>query len=861
MTFPVFTPGADLTQPQLLNEMSGLYRPNVTDDQLDRLYSTGSAIYAAINYRMFNLGLVRWKVFDDNNKALPANDPMNMVLSRGMQDIVRRSELALCLRGRNLIYKVRNRFTDEIARLQWINFKRYRLDKDYRTGLSGFFVNTGSNDKPVWANYIDIDDAIYFTLVDPDDDFDGVAPAEVVFAYAGVDVELGSYLLARFQNMGIPNVMLMPRADNSDQIDDEIVKEEADAMRRQTKGTANAGRTYFTPYRWDIEKLQDEISNFNTQAISPGVREIIFTTLGVGMSLISANASNFAQTREERMAWIRTWMMPQAHWYAGHLTDQYVALEHPGYRVEPEFDRVPDALEALAQQTASVNSQVTAGYRDLYSAQLAANDRLMPPDERLKGYYMIAGKPTKVEDFDKLQMPPASPFGGGFGGGAMSAPTTAEPPEPTIEHPVEAPTDPPAEIKIESPVALKAAEADAEEWMPEAAFKELQNWRRVIARKGTDYAFEPKVLPAATVTFGTNLLRHGSNIDDACKAMKAHYFVATKSVALITEFPDAVTVEPPEVLSSTEAPDAADKPPVEPPFALKAADIDAIKDSVDGLDPDPSAVPTEFFDYWRDYDKLQADIGNTWLEQYQAKAWGKLEPMLAADTTDADIEHILGSLLGELYDGWVGTTAEPGPLLALTLAGMAAGDRALAVNGAANPHRPAAAKALWSDVVINWKLLNYEALDFIKRYLPSLIRNVTQTTLEQTRAAIQKWTETGQSLDALKEVLNGIFHDKVRAAAIAETETTRMYAAGSVERYRKAGVSKGRWFTVNVGLGRADKRPGDVCRICTPRHNMVADFAVGFTIPYNGKTYLLPPAHVRCRCYIRPVLENHDDNI
>lgn len=532
MTFPVFTPGMDLTQPQLLNEMSGLYRPYVTDGDLDRLYSTGSAIYRAANYRADNLALVRWKVYDDKDTALPASDPLNVLLTRGMQDIVRRSELALCFRGRNLIYKVRNRFSDEIVRLQWINFKRYQMDKDYLQGLSGFYVNTGSNDKPIWANYIAINDAIYFTLVDFEDDFDGVAPAEVVFAYAGVDVELGSYLLARFQNMGIPSTMLMPRADNSEAITDDTVKEEADAMRRQVKGVANAGKAYFTPYRWDVEKLQEELSNINLSNISPQVREIIFSTIGVGVSLISATNANFAQAREERMAWIRTWLMPQAHWYAGQFTDQLVGPIHPGYRVEPEFDRVPDALEALAQQTASVNSQVQAGYRDLYSAQVAANDRGLPPDLRLKGYYLVAGIPTKPEDFSKLRQttppPTGSPLGGGFGG-SMSAPPAAElPPRPPTVQAIEAPAEP--SIEPASPIALKSADDD--EWMPEEAFKELQMWRKVIARKGADYVFTPKVLPVETVTFGATLVRSGSDINEACKAMRAHYFVAMKSATI-----------------------------------------------------------------------------------------------------------------------------------------------------------------------------------------------------------------------------------------------------------------------------------------------------------------------------------------
>ena len=105
------------------------------------------------------------------------------------------------------------------------------------------------------------------------------------------------------------------------------------------------------------------------------------------------------------------------------------------------------------------------------------------------------------------------------------------------------------------------------------------------------------------------------------------------------------------------------------------------------------------------------------------------------------------------------------------------------------------------------------------------------------------WVETGDPLDALIEALSPIF-GPVRAEKIAQTETTRAYAEGSIQAYEASGVVEEiEWLT--VGDAEAED-----CDICGPldhkRVTIGEEFAPGITAP---------PGHVKCRCRIGAVIK------
>ena len=280
-----------------------------------------------------------------------------------------------------------------------------------------------------------------------------------------------------------------------------------------------------------------------------------------------------------------------------------------------------------------------------------------------------------------------------------------------------------------------------------------------------------------------------------------------------------------------------DTEPVEPPDAKKKLTTPAGEEVA--------------YDAWSDYDTLQANIGDVWLNDYQTA----LLDLLLAQVTDAGIDDTALEAAFEidqdaLVNAWTGTQDAPGALSQLLLAGMAAGDASLHHHSAANPNRPMALKAAQKSIELgfNWNLANQEAIDFIQKYAFNLIKRLNDTTKRDIQSALLDWLATGGTQSQLEERIRQVVKSPVRARAISSTESTRAFSEGAQERYKQAGVKKVQWRTVNVGLKRIDKQRGDVCAVCGELHDKIGELGKGVYSEKLGR-YVFPPAHVGCRCW------------
>lgn len=535
---PPWIVGGTTTTPAILNEMSGLYRPTASNADLDRLFSTGALINAFVTYRADNLALVKWVIKDENGIELPSENWYAQLLTHGMPDIVRRCEISLCFRGYTLIWKRRNRVSNQIVQLRWMNFNLYQLDKGWQNGLQGFKVYANSTAyEPMPVNYIPRHDGIYWHMVDLEDDFDGVSPVEVAFMHAGIDVESATTQLAFFQNMAIPALLIQPAADQT------IAPTEAETddflalLRRVAKGVINAGRTVITPNRWDVKELQPRFQDLAMAELTQAARESVSMALRVPIELLLPSASNYAQAYEARRGWIQTWLQPQAEWYASVLTDQLIRPLNSRWHIEPNYENVPGQKEDLARRTEVINVQVQGVLRDLYSAQEELD---IEPDLALKGLYLVQGIPVPKEALREYyktaggqgQQPGApgtggfpgggNPFGGGgnpFGGGnhSLSEGTGLSTAKLGDAGPGLSPRPP------------KSMTPRSELYLSDEAHKELNNWRHVIARKGLDYPFEARALPSETITFGKALLSTAPDLDSAFDTIRQHAYYALQA--------------------------------------------------------------------------------------------------------------------------------------------------------------------------------------------------------------------------------------------------------------------------------------------------------------------------------------------
>jgi SPP1 gp7 family putative phage head morphogenesis protein len=145
-------------------------------------------------------------------------------------------------------------------------------------------------------------------------------------------------------------------------------------------------------------------------------------------------------------------------------------------------------------------------------------------------------------------------------------------------------------------------------------------------------------------------------------------------------------------------------------------------------------------------------------------------------------------------------------------------------------------------VLVDWDWLNQSALNYARTYRYSLIKSITDTTRRQVQQAMQEWINSGAPLSSLEAQLAPIFGE-VRAAMIAATETTRVYAEANVMAWDSTGVVDGRkWMTAEDDL---------VCPICG---------ALDGEERANGEAFAPdiqdPPGHVNCRCWINPIVSD-----
>lgn len=125
-------------------------------------------------------------------------------------------------------------------------------------------------------------------------------------------------------------------------------------------------------------------------------------------------------------------------------------------------------------------------------------------------------------------------------------------------------------------------------------------------------------------------------------------------------------------------------------------------------------------------------------------------------------------------------------------------------------------------------------------YVDTILMALMQTNERQIRHEIGEWVGNNLTLGQLVDRLEGTVFGRDRAEMIATTEITRAYTEGNRIAYRESGVVN----RIEIQTSRDER----VCPICGPRHGRQfeldkGDPAIGF-----------PPFHVRCRCWIIPVV-------
>lgn len=178
--------------------------------------------------------------------------------------------------------------------------------------------------------------------------------------------------------------------------------------------------------------------------------------------------------------------------------------------------------------------------------------------------------------------------------------------------------------------------------------------------------------------------------------------------------------------------------------------------------------------------------------------------------------------------------------------------------------------------LVDMDIFNQQALDYLFKYQLATVPGLNATTRKSVIKIIEDWLLSGESLQALEGKLVPIF-GSIRAARIAATEITRIYAMGNQIIWMASGlVGAKRWMTAN------DER---VCPLCGSLDGTIVQLEGNFALDANGvgnspqmkailgkrftpelgtrkantllkggSSWLTPPAHTNCRCWLQPLV-------
>lgn len=544
------------------------------------------------------------------------------------------------------------------------------------------------------------------------------------------------------------------------------------------KGSKNAGKAALMPFGLRAERVQNQPNEDDTN-LRTVIKQEVCAAFGVPAILVgTGDVATYQNTDAQMQFFSENTVIPECLMIAGDINRQ--ALPYFDNSGDAEFEFIIDDILAL--------SDASRKKADMQNSRLATGGITlneyreslgMKPIPTGEVLYVPSGSvPIPLADLGKPLMAPPSSL--------PAASPFGLPQLPKLPERVATPAQPQQPDRPAEPTPT----GKAEPWVDAVAlqdgyFAELSAWERKALNKGA--------VKAATFT---------------CDTLPEYYADPLRKAL-------------------TDLPAEAMKADIRGVFAT-------VKQTIE-------ATPEDALAYWARYDRLLSQIGTAWIDDYMTRVADAVLPGLSPDMAEAQLDDALAQFRPDLMAVWMGTQDNPGPLLKLALAGLAAGQEAMDRNRSTRPPGKA-------ELGIDWYLLSKEAFDFLRDYMFGLVSRLDDTTREQLRAVIQTWAASGQGLDKLKQDIETIIRNPVRARLIAQTESTRVFNEGAFQRYENAGVYEGDWITVNDGVFPV----GHVCTLCNalslPESNP-APFRVGWT--YQGKVYR-PPAHPGCRCFTRP---------
>ena len=151
-----------------------------------------------------------------------------------------------------------------------------------------------------------------------------------------------------------------------------------------------------------------------------------------------------------------------------------------------------------------------------------------------------------------------------------------------------------------------------------------------------------------------------------------------------------------------------------------------------------------------------------------------------------------------------------------------------------------------SSIGIDWSIINQNAIDWSSQYSFDLVTGLTERSKQVVNTSLNKFFTNPTTIGELEKSLLGTF-GPVRAEMIAITEVTRAAVEGEQKVVDEIIARNPGMESIDIWLTNRDEK---TCLICGPRHGKER----GTNWEEN------PPAHPRCRCWLRHDFRRKKDN-
>lgn len=692
-------------------------------------------LFRGVSLRAAALADVPWTIYK-GDKALWESDqicPDGLQQFADIEDLLYRTEAALCLTSTAYWYKLRNRV--RITGLQW-------LDPTVTTpyvSLRGEIVwydHSAANGLQRLA----IEDVVYIRNLGLGEVEPAPAPAAAAAQAAQALYNTNAFVRAFFERGAIKATLLTVEGAPS--------KEEREKLKswwaRMMSGVRNAFATEVISAAVKPIVIGEGIGELSNTALTREQREDIATALGVPHSLLMSNAANYATAEVDRLTFYDTTVIPACNAMARQLNRQLFAPLGLRFAWRPEAMNIYQEDEE--RRAGAVAAYVAAGM----PLSIAV---------RLLGIDLPEG--VEPEDLDQA----TSAKAGSATGDRASA---------TSDHPI-------LGYHIEQGVVSRN-EARSTLGLPPVDESQDQRLRSLRTQLDLMIAAQSAGLPPQIAAQMVGL-----EVPKETFAQQPPEPIPNAQEGQV----GAKTVEAAQLRRWLKKRPDRDVGDFDAHY-LAPADVEAIAADVKGVAPaQPPFAGTRTREPYTDGADAERQALEEKHEQRLAAAltlWRK-RAVGGAAVTPESFEDGLRENAGVVRDALYAL------LLDGALLGIEAGR--YQVESAVYGRKATIVSTAWdiaNQAVIAW--LIGDGSSGLASWLTTLTNDIMATTIAQAAPLVAQWAGDGQPLSALVDALAGTGFSETRARRIALTEVTRAYAKGNREAWVASGVVDGRtWRT------------------------------------------------------------------